>query len=156
MENPYKIFSKEFKKLDLFGSIGEDLSEDVPRMLKWEDWLGPENELVSLIHLRQQEFHDSLVGNDKESKDYWDKLIVLGLNKAVENIPFIEEEDVWYAPNMAAYHAAWTFALMSFYTFKDMVPPKEIEAQWRWFVKGRWPSAIKAGYENNPTEYIVF
>ncbi|WP_193166208.1 hypothetical protein [Microbulbifer hainanensis] len=156
MNQAFEAFVQNLDSVDLFGSVGKNLIDYPERILSWDEWQGPECERVSAIHFQQQAYCDKLISEDQDLIVYWDKLLDFCLEKAKERVPFVEGEDVWYAPNIAAYHAAWTFALQAIFILEEICPPIELEAQWEWFEKGHWPAELSPASTQESPRYVVF
>ena len=156
MSDPFKEFLERAESVGYFENVGAALEGSVPRIAAWDEWPDPEGGLVAPIHFRQQALHDQLVDNDEEVQEYWNTLIEFVLSRAKSSVPWVDGEDSWYAPNTAAWHAAWTFALYSFCLIKEVEVPREIRLQWEWFEKGHWPCAVHEYEGEAPVSFIVF
>ena len=80
-----------------FASCGKLLENTVSTIGNWDEWIGPEEELVSEIHYKQQSFHDQIISNKIEEEN-WNKLLVALVEIIKHHVPFKENEDAWLCP----------------------------------------------------------
>jgi hypothetical protein len=143
--------------LSLFANLGK-IEPDISSMSQiesWDDWTGPEDPLVQEIHNRQQEIYNSIIAPEED--EIWKKSIETAADFLSKSVPYDPDEDSWYGPNMAVWHAAWTFALEVAHANKGLPCPPEIEAQVHWFAMGHWPCALKSpGKLENINDYVVY
>ena len=99
---------RRISSLPLFINLGKTAA-GARQISGWDDWAGPERPLVEEIHLRQQEIHDSVVATEEEGA--WKESLNAAVALLSNAVPYDVNEDIWYGPNMAVWHAAWTFAL---------------------------------------------
>jgi len=131
------------KEINWFGDVGKPTDPTIKTITSWCDWIGPEDSLVTVIHYKQQQYFESLVGDEKEHQN-WNDLISSLVGHIKSTVPFEEDGDSWNGPNMAVWHAAWTFALKLLYKDKGLPTPAEITIQMHWFENGRWPCSLIA------------
>jgi hypothetical protein len=144
------------EKTPWFANCGKSSESSASTIGSWDEWAGPEDELVSEIHYKQQSFHDQLVTNEEEEKR-WKKLLYSLLEIIRCHAPYIEDEDACYAPNIAVWQAAWVLALVTIFEEKSESVPKEVLAQWAWFKKGRWPcSLVSPEKADEITGYVIY
>lgn len=156
MNTDLKTFLDKAEQIQFFSNVGGKLDKSAPRINSWDDWPGPDGNLVAPIHYRQQSLHDEIVDKDQEVQDYWNTLIKFVLDRSKPNIPWVDGEDSWYAPNTAAWHAAWTFSLYAFFLINEVEPPNEIKVQWEWFEKGHWPCAVSEYKDDEPISFVIY
>jgi hypothetical protein len=156
MSDELKSFLEKAEEIKFFGKVGGELESSIPRIRDWKEWPDPEGNSVAPIHYRQQALHDKLVEQDEEVLEYWNTLVNFVLDRAKPNIPWIEGEDSWYAPNTAAWHAGWTFALYAFCIINEFDPPVELKTQWAWFSKGHWPCAVNEYNGDEPVSFVIY
>ena len=140
MMNGIKVVAKA-KHIDWFRYVGIAADLPVQTISSWEEWPGPENDLVAVIHYNQQDYAEAIVETEEEQQ-YWDELVSELVSHIKTKAPYEEDLDSWHAPNTAVWHAAWTVALEVFYTHKGQAVPAAISAQMCWFERGRWPCSL--------------
>jgi len=137
-------FIDELDQVPWFAHLFEPTDESgINTLPDWDAWPGPTDPRVEEIHFRQQEAHDALLAaseRPEELKAHFDQVHARVIELTRSKVPFDEKADSWHAPTMAVWHAAWTAGLMALYEYCRRAPDPEIEAQWRWFVQGRWPA----------------
>ena len=118
----------------------------------WEEWLGPEDELVSLLNDDLTKFCDVVV-NDKQS---WDKVIEDTVNYLKKFTPYDDGEDCYFSPNSAVWQAAYVWQLVELYDSKELSIPPQLSAQLYWFKKGNWPCSYTRNSNGEEIEdYII-
>ncbi len=145
------------RESSLFSSLGTQIDDPlIVQIASWEEWPGPEEPRVEAIGTRQQSLHDDVVLNADEEEE-WNRALRLVVEIAANVVPYKEGEDAWYAPNIAVWSAAWTFALEELCLSHSSPVPAEISAQLYWYERGHWPCALvtdsKAG---GFRDYVVF
>ncbi|MGI9302684.1 MAG: hypothetical protein ACR2RB_08260 [Gammaproteobacteria bacterium] len=139
-----------------FTAVGIPIDPPMRTIASWNDWQGPEDELVLAIHCNQQLMHDEIVADEKEEKE-WQHLLSSLVALISSRVAYTDAEDSWYAPNSAVHHAAWVYGLIETYKAKGACVPAELTAQWIWFERGHWPCCLvspgKAGLEEG---YVVY
>lgn len=144
------------REIQWFAYCGKPLEGAVSTIGSWDEWIGPEEELVSEIHFKQQSFHDQIVNKEEEEAN-WNNLLASLVEIIKHHAPFKEDEDAWYAPNVAVWQAAWVLALITVFEDKTQSVPDELVAQWAWFVKGRWPCAlVTPAMARDEAGYVIY
>lgn len=129
-----------------FTALGEPLSDPhVPRIDHWHEWKGPESadgEVIALS-LRHQEWHDQLLAahpqREAELDDLWQRVHDHVMTTAAPNAPYDPDADAWHAPTLAVWQAVWTAGLVAWHLACDEPIPRDLQAQWTWYVRGHWP-----------------
>jgi len=140
----------------LFSALGSALDESgLTRIHSWNEWPGALDPGVMDISFYSQSLHDAVV--DAVSEQEWDDALQLGVSIAARYVPFDQKQDSWHAPTMAAWSAAWCFALEEAHIANDLPIPAPIKAQLYWFERGRWPCALVSPTRmDEVTDYVVY
>jgi hypothetical protein len=151
-----EIVCGRISSLPLFANVGRIILDvSVSRIASWDDWTGPEDPLVGEIHIRQQEIHDSIIAAEEE--EVWADSLNAAVTLLSKVVPYDSNQDTYFGPNMAVWHAAWTFALEVAHVTKRLRCPPEIEGQVQWFANGHWPRALKqSGKMQTANDYVVY
>jgi hypothetical protein len=138
-------YLRQLRSIPWFSNLGKPTSQ--PLLHKaihcWEEWLGPEDNAVCEMHLRQQALYDSILEGANYRRNSLEELwrtihdIVFGV--AATAVPFDPGKDAWHAPNSAVWHAAWTAGLVGFCLALNRSIPEELQMQWTCFASGHWP-----------------
>lgn len=147
---------KRVSSIEMFATLGQPTNDgSITRIMSWDDWDGPEDSNIEKIALTQQELHDNLISSDEEKE--WSDALDLIAESLSGLVPYDPEEDAYYAPNMAVWFAAWTFALEEAYLSKNLAVPRFILAQIYWYEKGRWPCALlDSNNIEESNDYVIF
>ncbi|HEY5994246.1 MAG TPA: hypothetical protein VIU46_06540 [Gallionellaceae bacterium] len=148
--------SKRVRETNLFSSLGAELDDpSISRILSWEEWAGPEEPLVQVIHSHMQSLHDALV--PEGSEQLWNEALHLTVEALSSLVPYIEDQDAWYAPNIAVWSAAWIFALEEAHIASEIPLPNDVCSQLYWFERGHWPCAlVSLSSRDNIQDYVVY
>jgi hypothetical protein len=139
-------FLAELESIPWFRNIGKLLPTDdgVKRILQWEDWPGPEDSAISQLAERQQALYDEIMascGGDRQGLSrLWGHIHETVFRLAVPVVPCDPQQDAWHAPSTAVWQAACTAGLRGLCLHLRRPIPAELEEQWKWFVRGHWPS----------------
>jgi hypothetical protein len=145
-------FLDQLERIPWFSRLGNPLSGDCvhKQIHSWEEWPGPEEESVSAVHLRQQALHDNILAESKQLRpsleELWKRIDAVVIRVAAPSVPFDANEDAWYAPNVAVWHAAWTAGLVGLYEMSKKPMPANLHAQWNCFTAGHWPFGWKGEF----------
>ena len=147
---------RRIRATPLFEKLGVLIPDaNNPRIRQWDEWPGPEDPGPQAIAHRQQDLHDALLPPADEQK--WRSALQLVVDHAAKLIPYDPDEDAWHAPSIAAWGAAWTFALEHLHMSLGISLPKDIAAQLHWYERGHWPcSLIGEAAGDSPEDYVVF
>lgn len=140
----------------LFSALGEKIQDSsVIRLRSWEEWPGPEEPRVEAIGTHMQFLHDQIISADAEPE--WNRALRITVDFAAALVPYVEEQDAWYAPNIAVWSAAWIFALEEAHVARNLPLPAEVRAQLYWYQIGHWPSSLVSlsRYESIE-DYVVY
>ncbi len=144
-------FVAQLEGIPWFAHVGTPLQSRtaIQRMSRWDQWPGPEDPCTSELPYRQQALHDELMGAsaplNHALSELWDTIQATVLTSAAKNVPYKTNEDAWYGPNVAVWHAAWTAGLVGLCLFLKRPVPEEVQEQWKWFVQGHWPYGWQGG-----------
>ena len=149
--------SERVRNANLFSSLGAEIDDpSVSRILSWEEWPSPEEPLVEAIHYRMQSLHDAIVPGGV-GDTIWNQALNLTVKSSITLVPYAEGRDAWYAPNIAVWSAAWTFALEEAHIASAVSLPSELLAQLYWYERGHWPCALtSASGGENVQDYVVY
>ena len=102
-----------------------------------------------------QDLYDEVVlGSEDEP---WSQALRLVVDTAAPVVPYKDDEDAWYGPNVAVWSAAWAFALEELYLARCLPIPPELSAQLYWYERGHWPCALVMDSQfENTQDYIVY
>lgn len=141
-------FESSLTSIPWFRCTGQPLGNLTVRFIhSWDEWPGPEDDKVSTIHFRQQALHDEILAADPSRRTELNMLfqrvserVVILASEALSLD--LSQHDAWHAPSTAVWHAGWTAGLIALCLATNRAVPTDIESQWNWFSKGRWPSAL--------------
>jgi hypothetical protein len=112
-------------------------------MSRWEEWPGPGASSTIGLSYWQQALYDEIMSASDEKRgalaELWNTIQSMVLTDAAKAVPYNPNEDAWYAPNAAVWHAAWTAGLVGLHLYLRRSIPKELQEQWNWFAQGHWP-----------------
>ncbi len=146
---------RRVNELSLFGRIGSRPDDAEQSIASWDEWPGPEDLSVSEIHNHQQELLDANL--PRELSTTWSSALSSIVELSSKIIPYDKSGDIWNGPNMAAWHAAWTFSLEELLISQGVSLPPELIAQIYWFERGHWPMAwIETRSMAERNGYLIF
>jgi hypothetical protein len=155
-------FSQLLQSIPWFAHIGEPIENTaLPHMQAWEDWGNPQDSKIAIIHLRQQDLYDAILQDhapqSTELAAAFDQVVKMVCKLVIKIVPYNKQEDSYYAPNTACYHAGWTAGLVYLCQLTDRELPSDIASQWRWFREGRWPAAFTGvDDDDEPANLVEF
>jgi len=155
-------FSQLIQSIPWFAHIGEPIQGTaLSHMQAWEDWGNPEDSKIAIIHLRQQDLYDAILqdhaAQSAELAAAFDQVVKMVCKLVIKIIPYNKQEDSYYAPNVACYHAGWTAGLVYLCQLTDRELPSDIASQWRWFREGHWPAAFTdVDVDDEPVSLVEF
>jgi hypothetical protein len=145
-------FIEQLEAVPWFANLGKPSprDEEVFRIYHWDTWPGPEDPGSELHAAFLQHWHDDLFQPGKGLSDLrqaWEAIEGAALRLAKASVPYKEEEDTWHGPTAAAWHAAYTAALVGCTLRRDgrLKPSADARMQWTlsnewsWFLAGHWP-----------------
>lgn len=107
------------------------------------------------ISLRMQHLHDSLISDDEEAA--WMQALESVVDHARYLVPYEDDEDAYYAPNIAVWELAWVLALEEVHISKAIPIPNFLKAQIHWYERGHWPcELISLESDERPEDYVVY
>jgi len=128
-----------------FSDIGIYLDHPY-RIHGWAEWDGPEHPANSALNGWLYELYEQILGTAKnrdiDLAPLWENVIKSLTTIVKDTVPYDENEDAWFAPNAAVWHAAWVGALIFSHKYLDLKLPKILQNQWEWFSRGHWPCAF--------------
>jgi hypothetical protein len=163
----YEKFYQSLKTIPWLGNLGKPHPRDgeVYRIHDWSLWLGPEDPAVALMNAYALFWEAQLkeqAGQEAVISETWGEIEVVVSDLARPNVPYEEDQDAWYGPNMAVWSAAWFAALVGCWmkTFGSLEPieafstfQKSSRYQWRldviwsWYAVGHWPCSFYWTYD---------
>ena len=109
-------FQRFVQEFAWFSEAGRPLAGYQYRLLKWQDWRGPEVLEVYPYAVWTQQLHDRvLAGPTAETialKSIWKELLTTTFNSAARHLASDCQGDAWHPQSAAAWSAAWTVALL--------------------------------------------
>jgi hypothetical protein len=138
-------FLRQLGEIPWFAQVGKPIQSRsaIQQMSRWDQWPGPEDPRTSELAYHQQALHDEMMDasapEDQALSELWDTIHATVVTSAAKQVPYHSDEDAWYAPNVAVWHAAWTAGLLGLCRFRKRPVPEELQEQWNWFVQGHWP-----------------
>jgi|SRR5215472_8018307 len=147
-------FLIEIDRIPWFANLGKpsELDGEALRITSWEAWPGPNRPGCELMHEAQQDRHDRLLaaaGDPRGFEVFWQRIHDRVLMRASPCVPWKENEDVYYGPNLAVGDAAWNAALVGISGALgidlDQGGPGgawTLASEWRWLRAGHWPCAF--------------
>jgi hypothetical protein len=133
----------EFQTISRFSRVGDAHAVERPRLRSWDEWGGPEDPRVEAIHLRQQQLHDQIVGDDPAAERFFLRVRDEVIHAAAGQLPgYDPSSDAWDPRSLAVWHAGWTAALVACFETRALDLPRELDEQWHWFREGHWPAAF--------------
>ncbi len=151
-------FESRLSGVPWFRHAGQPANDSTASFIRsWDDWPGPEDERVSAIHFRQQALHDEILAANPSRSGELEELfqrvtaqVVALASQALSVNP--NQQDSWDAPSTAVWHAGYTSGLIALCLATTREIPADIQAQWNWFSRGRWPSALASA----DSEFFTF
>jgi hypothetical protein len=138
-------FLAQLESIPWFSKIGQPIpaSCGVKRISWWADWPGPEDDSTDALCYRHQAIYDDIMADAGHERErlvaLWDQIHALVHQLAAPMVPYDDQEDVYYAPNVAVLNAAWTAGLIGILLYLKRKIPDDLQEQWRWYTQGHWP-----------------
>jgi hypothetical protein len=109
-------FLVEIDQIPWFANVGKPsrLDGDALRITSWEAWPGPETPGSTLMGEAAVARRARLLaaGDPLMIEALWQRIHERVFMQAIARVPWKDDEDAWYAPNTAVFHAAWNAALV--------------------------------------------
>lgn len=136
-------YLQQLAALPWFSQLGKPLSDAAAcrQIFSWDEWPGPEEQSVAEIAQSHQALYDELMASESavELQAIWKRIEAVVLPLAKSSVPYDDELDTWHGPNLAVWQAVWTCGLIGFCRYQKRPIPLDLQTQFDWFAKGRWP-----------------
>jgi len=145
-------FIGQLDRVPWFANLGKPSPRDpaVFRIYHWSTWPGPEDPGSEMQQAFLMKRYDELFGSAHRIpglRETWKMIEERVIRLAKPCVPFKEDEDVWYGPNMAVFQAAYTTALVGCTILRDGhleegTDPRmqwTLAYEWWWYRAGHWP-----------------
>ena len=138
-------FETSLVEIPWFLRVGAPIDVNVGRLSRWDEWPGPEDPGVAVLHVHQQSLFDDLLaaGPAEDLEALFNRINKGVMSIASTRVPFDENQDAWHAPTTAVWHAGWTAAILALSTVTKHDLPDLVRWQWRWFLEGHWPAGLR-------------
>jgi hypothetical protein len=168
-------FERELARVAWFAHLGEPSRWDrgCTRLSRWDQWPGPENELVLELALTYQDLRDRIFASCPQSdadhlQALFNRVYTVVVNRAGKAVPLFDpDQDAWYAPTQCARDAGYVAALIACVVACGWPVPEDLAEVWNWYQAGHWPSGfateagkcladIEAGDRVSPLRLLVY
>ncbi len=160
----YEGFIKQLDEIPWLENLGKPNQRDreVYRIYDWRAWLGPEDPATVLQNEYYMTWKDDLERSVGEAgaadlKARWRMIYDQVFDLARDKAPFEDDQDAYYAPNMAVWSCCWFAALTGcwLWQFGSLSQPLKrpeyqtspryqwrIDLIWWWHAAGHWPCSF--------------
>jgi hypothetical protein len=109
-------FLIEIDQIPWFANLSKPsrLDSQALRMASWEAWPDPETPGSGLMAEAAEARRARLLaaGDPPMIEALWQRIHERVFMQAIACVPWKDDQDAWYAPNTAVFHAAWNAALV--------------------------------------------